>query len=1194
MAKFNLQTNQESTVTPREELVLGLSDQLDLNLADSNIESLVDDSGVSKKDTAFQEMPAATPEEALALEERQRGLEVESAFQDRFGTGSVDMGPRDIHNIFGPDNAPRVIEGIKRLGQTDSVMLPLRDDAEKLTVMKSMMGVPREPKVLAEGEVDTQHYVDKNKTTPLSPAELFGHMGAVRLTNDSRTFEVLPDFQVLSMSLVEAHLSKNLEQDAVISQEVIETLGASAVSDLTGISESELKEQIAESSLGKMIAVEWVKMQQRANEGPDAEITDHLDPDKELTKEAHEQLGLWAKQAYALAMPEMVQPVQVKTANGRKRNDFMLTPHGAKTLEDHKANLMPPPIVARPQITATPETSPKYQKAKTTTGVHYESKKDKGRLTKEQEAASNLSKVRHVVTQTRLKAGMLFSILGLSASAQVDIVDGKLVIPKDTASIIGLGEKAVNKINDASRNATLMADNFQSELNAARQDDPRILDLEDKIEVLRAFALEAAMPEWKQRMYRTQQNKALGMLQDIAEFKNDPLSFSMYIQNGTSRIGYLQQKMNPQSHKLARQLYGSGTKYIIKPGSGSPAEWAMLVTFGSHFFTDGNSTPQQIVKNMKDRIQMKDQKVMAIASVGRKIKGILENYDVDATTDAILKMEANHVEGRVKGVKDVMSTVGGLTADEEVKKFLVEVMKKHPDEAINLIEEAVELGNYMDSLESGKHFTSTMRPVEVDGITNGVASLTTQLGLEKVMYRIGVLREDPAKVLAEYNDLEGNIRAELAENMRKTLPNLLADKDFRKEFNVSDADLDQIRDVLELAIANDTAFLKPPIMTLPYGQAIKSMGQTMLNAITTSPELSDLAGRTNFGRDGGVLGASKLLHRILEHNLNLTLGKEVSDFSAAVKDVTLLSEIVDEPLIFKKPTDTWTSVNSVSFTEKEGKVVSSRIREKLQEPAGKDGDIDYGDPTKKNPSTIGNVKAMRTEFTPTELSIGGLGTKAGGGSVVKQGILPQMIISYDGAAMAKTLSGRPYSYIQGQTGQKTPYVVAIYDAVIGDLGSFKPLVETINKVWVDTTVNYDIINSIADGAESAYQRGLKKLQEKASLNPDGFAENKTHVAYVLDFYAKNKLNYGFARVMAGRHPPGVDAMANRITNQQLLHLVEGLYQAQVSSGNLEQRLNTLKYIARQAKDRREKLRSKIGANPVFQYHVDALKHFNFP
>lgn len=1193
-SNINAATNASSVVKGEgreaviDELQGSVADLLDLtDDVDIPEVSLPQEGGVQG---SFTEPEELTPYQIAENIAAQKDMEAETSLADRFGTNTSNMQDSDVINIWGGgESSQKMIDGLLVLGGTDSVQIPF-DEAKAALAMKPF--TEGEPTEIDPTKIETTNFVDKNKTIPLTSAELFIHMDAVQLTADSRTLEVSPDLQILSLAMVEAHMSSNLEQESIIPQEMVDKLGAKEVSDLTGMDESQLESGTSDQTLGRVIHEEWTKLKQRNREGLDAELNDHLNPDYQLTKDAYEQLGLWGKQSFAVARPDLVMPVKVPTRSGGTRLDYLPTAVGAQVFADSMVDLMPPKIFQRPQLdTNNPSATANNGQTKDTTGFNMRDTSE-GAFIAENEARFNLASVKHVISQVRLKVGMLMSLAAIGESSDVKLVGstinqagiavgGKLKVKTQVGNMLGIGQKAADKINNASANAILQIETLNLTLAEMYSSDPRRTSTEDKINILTKFAIEAATDTWKMKAYRQRSSMALQMLQDIAQFKDDPISFTNYLQLGTSRIGYSAQKMNMQNHKLARQMYGSGTKYQIVPGSNSNAEYAMLVTIGTHFFSEGNTVPEKTYMNMRDRINKNDSKVLRIAAAGRKLKAVIGNYNVESTTDAVLSMDM--VENRVSGVQGVLETLGDLRFDDDIKSFFKEVFK-HPDEVINLVEEAIELGNYMDSVKSKIPFDSMMRPIEVDGISNGIASMSTHLGMKDAMYRIGVLRQNPDKVLAEFDGVEGNIRAVLARNMKRDLNAMLYSSKFQEKYRVGPADKEEVMAILELAIANDKIFLKKPIMTLPYGQAVSSMLYIALETITSSPSLLEKATEN----DLGTAGVAKLLHGILAHSLESTLGADVIEFSEALKDATSVAMAANQPIVFRKPTMTRTTVNGVDIVQTGRDPVISQINEEWTDEAGK---------RRRNP-----IKNMRAEYPSTRKEMVAIGGENIKGSSIATAILPQVIISIDGSTMALALSGDRWKDMQAATKQQVPYVTAIYDAVIGDLGSFRSLVANMNKTWIETCLNYDLLNEMVKGIEGSKSKGLRKLTTLAQANPNmqNFDLNK-QVGQMLSLVDEadgspawesilNRMSDSEKELLAIANVSNesmLSGYSDGLTNKQALDLYN------LVSPLMDVKIKRLKRAAVKAKKAREILKKEIGNNPVFQFNVDDIGDFAY-
>jgi len=1193
MAKFNL-TTQENTVAPegRVGLLKDISDQLDLVDSNSSVPSEIQPETTMEP----QELPAPTPEEALELEERDKANQTATSLQDTYGTSPAGLVDNDIHNVFGPVRAPDIISNLNIISEMDTVMLPFYDEGKGEAL--SMLGVPREPKVLEVGAVDTDNYVDKGKTIPLTQPEMFHKLEAYEVVQDGRGLAVTKDFQILALEAAEVAFARDAAAQKHTPTDLVDSMGKREAAELTGVAEDELPSGVNTGTLGAAIYDGWTKFKQRSAEGPESRLDKHLDDSQRMTKEAEELLGSYAKVMYGIVNPGVVSRQPVVLQNGMESVDYVLTPNGIKSLTDRNQHLMEPQLYVRPQVTADPQKTTKYSKSNESTGKHVEDKKGHSL---EEESRSYFASIMSVIPESRKKLGFIFlgSAINYSAQASQDPETGDITVSGIMGDAYNMGQKVADKINKMAANTILEAQGLEQQLTTIMQTGrggDRIPDLQKRIQAMRSFAAESSQPEWKMNEYRRKATQALGVMQNVAEFSSDAFSFTNYVQKGTSRTGLSAQKMNPQNHKIVRQLIGEGTIYTIQPNSNSTYERAMLQTLGSHFFPEPNLKPDKIIRDMRDRIQMKDDKVLRIAEVGRKLKVALRDYKVQPAIASAMNLNMDKETGQVTGVNDftgkVLDPLQALSSDQQVKDFLRVAFKDHPDEAINLAEEAIELSNYMDSVESGKPFQSTMRPIEVDGISNGIAALSMQIGSFNMAHRTGVMSKNPDRILADFVDEDGNwqdeanTRAALSVNMRNSLLDVYNDKDFSSNFGSSTPDIETIRSLLDLAIKNEKEFLKPPVMTLPYGQAVASMGPQMLRAVTTNPELQAMSA----GLEIGELGVAKLLHKILSHNLEITLGSEVSEFSQAMKSVTVAAMAADEPIVYRKATGTITSVNSVDYAPTGGSVVEAKIGTRS---VGKDG------------SPKRNEGSNRLKVHPMELKLGALGTKAGGGSAIKLGILPQGIIGLDGSTMTMTFTGNNLKRIQSVTKQNKPYVIPIYDAVLTSLGSFEAVSAEINRTWVKTTTEYDLLTELHDGAAKAHAKGQKKLEALALKNPNGLADPR-HAGHLFNAVKMSKFlsNGGRQRfwdIMAdadkrlqtvvadyGKNESfTLNSALDMVTNKQLLELF------MLDKPNSLSVLSDAQQVAFKLKGKRKSLVKEIGPDPVSQYYPDVLKNFNF-
>ena len=1105
---------------------------------------------------------------------------------------SVDINRDEIADVVGPQHAEHFTNGMTHLDglEVDDVGLSYKPSSrrEELRVMNGGDQVPNT-------NPERDNFVDPAKTVRLSSPQLFNFMDAIESTQDSRNLVVKPMFKVLSLAVVESKLADIFQAEALMPKEIIENFSSTEAADIMGVSQRDIPSMEGESALGKMIAEEWAKVVQRDQMGEDANIDAHLDPSKKITKEAQEQLGLWAKQNYAMAFPHLFERKTTINKAGNKRNDYVLTSQGQKMMEDKRYFMMRKGPIVRPQITSGDNSNSDNVPFSNFTGKHFRGpRKPEDGLVNEHIAQSRLAAVQHMGTEVRMKTGLLFSIMAFGKAKEYQIIDNKVVLDVDengqpirsekgALDILSLGQDAVDSINNAGKNALLKVEAIDIELAELSPRSPKILTLMRKKKALTLFAEKAnavppkGVPSWRENMYVMRTMQQLAMVQDIAEFHETAIRFPNYVQSGSGRISYKPTVMNPQTHKFARQMYGSATKYEVKPGSNSNAEKAMLLTMGSHLFADGWVTPETVYNNMMTRIANNDPKLLAIAAVGRKMKAMLNQYDVNPSVSAIKDLTTTP-DNVVTGTNNMFKTISMGNLDEDVKAYLTASFK-HPDEFLHLIEEAIELGNYMDALKNNKSFVSTMAVVEVDGIQNGVAAIGLQLGIKDIMYRIGVMSEDPSKVLAEYDGIIGTLRDVFADNMTSRLADVMESEVFIADHG--NVEYDTLQMFLAEAIKNSAEFLKPPIMTFTYGQAIESMGGTMLKAITTSPMLTKMIEEHP---TYDVPEVARMLHKIVADGLYSTLDPDVINFSESLKDLTLVAMTANEEIRYQRPTESWTSLNSSLWeTHTDKKSVISEVKNK------------------------DDKKLARTEFKPTSREISAISPKDNTGSTITSAALAQVTMATDGAAIVNLLSGNMYEAIQRKTGQSVPYITAIYDAIKGDLGSLIPMLEGINKVWQESILHYDLLKKVHEGAVDSHRRGHKKLLKNAEEFPNGLAKDQAQIDYLDDYISRiisdpnfevpflssmseaqfNDFKHSYYKIRFGPRKVGGENYKAFYTNKHALQLFN------LVSPLMNNKLDNFKNTAADAKGRRDKLAKAINNSKINQYHADFLKSFDY-
>jgi len=1259
MAKFNagnagqVKRLEASRAMDSNGIQDAISDKIQVGLTQDNVfdteevqytNEVLPASPVGVNDGKQEMLPVNDPEQIAALELQQQQRARSSSIQQLADTEVLSGWDKSsIAGIVGEANKPRLVQALSNLSKTDSIKIPvdtgLEGSADKRNyVIQNMMNFKAPAVRVAEDpDLPKEKMVDAARTRPLTAANLFSHLEMIQETSpdDVRMFEVTPDAQVLGFVVMEHEYMRHMQDRNIISPDMVDNFTEDEINQLTGLTAADTESDISVGKLGSMYHEQLMMYQQVAKGGLDIIPDKHLDPANQLTKEAYEQLGLWVKQQYNLGNPANTKLIDVGT-NGNVRYDYVLTPTGVMAIENARKDAIEPDVRIRTQIINDPKSYPAYQKDKSDTNKNFKLPSDKKRkMQPEVEAMKNTSAVKHIVSPNRMKAGLLIALQAFKYASQTltnplvggteTQIDGEMVgingrveVESWQGNSLGIGQKMADKINNTAENLLLKAKALQKDIDydfmMGRSVDP---DKQNQIRVLLDFHKTAQTNAWRKARYNQEATKALAMVQDVVEVYGLPIGFPTFLQSGTSRISYATQVMNVQNNKFARQLFGSGTKYQVKPNTNTTKEQAMLITWAGHFFTDGDFVPEKMLINMRSRINSSppDPKLMKIASVGKKLKETMDSYNTDLPIGAVLNMQI--VDGAVQGVgAAINSPRPNFSGDEDVKRFLTEAAK-HPNEVVNLIEEAIELSNYMDAVKSGGTTTSQMRPIEVDGIMNGIASMSAQLGIVDVMYRVGVLREHPQKVIAEYKGLEGNLRDLMVMNMRQSVSDLTVDPELMNSWGIDESNHTEILNLLELAILNKDEFLKPPIMTFAYGQAIERMLGGVMNAISTDENLRAAASISSFG----TAGTGKILHKILSRGLTETLSPQIVAFAEALKDMTQVGMLSNEPIRFVKATGTTTSSNS-SAMQDTGEKVKSTIQMEYSDPvkAGRR----FGDPKSDNPSTQLDEKgkpykkAIRAELPMTIKKLTALGRTAQGGFSMRQGILAQAIISNDGSVFSRLMSGPMYQALKREAGVQVPYVSLIYDAFIGDLGSFMPLLKLSNQTWVNVNLKYDLIKSLADGATESHARGKAKVMALAAKDPEGLVEDREHAEYivglmadivkkakgsVVEYTSKGKkasvnklitdldLQFDNRRSNPSLTSSQVRTISDRshmLTNQELADLFTKLTPRTMT------KIAAIRAIGNEAKKGRMTILNTLGSKPIIhEFAVDGLKEFNF-
>ena len=346
--------------------------------------------------------------------------------------------------------------------------------------------------------------------------------------------------------------------------------------------------------------------------------------------------------------------------------------------------------------------------------------------------------------------------------------------------------------------------------------------------------------------------------------------------------------------------------------------------------------------------------------------------------------------------------------------------------------------------------------------------MQAMLGNISAMYRGGLLRaEGEERVLGIFKDIEeaeayrGKLRTSLQIRMEGLLNGTfgaltLTDNRLMKKFNYGPEQLPLINEIITLAIKDDSNFLKPPLMTFPYGQELRNLVGSARDTIIASPELSTLANEF-----GGVTNTAAFLNAVREPALIETLGVDLVNFAAMAKQAANVSAMFGLPIETVSPAGGTISFGGKSYI-KTGKEIKPKLLRTRVREANEEG-VPYREASKGSATTIlqrqlaaareaGNLDMVRAIeaklgkgstlsarstiaekekfFDPTAERGGRMGAVASGQ------ILPSLAQSVDGSTIAQLFSNESMDGLNNEIGSD-PYILPIFDAVITDLGSFE-------------------------------------------------------------------------------------------------------------------------------------------------------------
>jgi len=860
----------------------------------------------------------------------------------------------------------------------------------------------------------------------------------------------------------------------------------------------EMEQDFSMQGLGRELFKGVRKMRsEMEGESSDAYVQDY----NNMTPEAFELLGKWGMDTYAQANPNMVTILPGQ--KGEATRGYALTREGFETLEKEVHKYRPVDFDYPLMVSKSPTGGMEFEGslARTSTGQNPNPDPDVV-----QEAKQNAHEVDVVFDNQRSKIALMF---GSYAFATNPISSGRGTGGNYTHNAFDLGEQRYNKILGIAKKQETIVQKKQialKEAQAAYTENPlpflmyKINKLKEDITFRQELVRKFSDPNVLRNLYYQNANKHLEVLVNLAKYDGQVFHYSYFNQKATQRLTTHQNKMSFQNSHLVRNIVGSGVKYQIQPRSGSPMEKNFLENMGYLFFDGAGLIPEASVKNAREHMYGRTPRYNKLVAIGTKIKNALDNYDPTATQNQLknVKSTPKGISG-VDGIKATLPQV--LLQDMDVKSFLESITNENDSHKhfIQVVDYLVELAKYDAAVKSGSSFHTSINAIEIDGISNGLASMFAALGMESKLYRVGVKRAaGQEKILGNFKDIpnrdayEGDIRDTLQENLEEIMngevgSTVLHDAAWMRKYGYNEAQVDMLRDMITLASEDKGNFRKMPLMTFSYGQELQNLIDSVYDTILSNPELETLI-KSDF--PGGVPKAAEFLNDFRNQAIELTLGNEITNFASSLKRFVEVSALYGRPVTLDSPSGGKVSfggfvtkddpTRSTYKTQAAAPVDTSgrRLnRKKLEAQLEKTTDPKRKAAIQKQidripPETKVVVTPKVREFTPYAEKQGMIGARARGSILIAFGQ------GYDGATMLNVFAGKNWQNITRENKGKGPFVLPIYDAIVTDLGSMTASRRAINNSWLDLTTSGGVLKSLEKNVIGNVHFGRKDYMGK--------------------------------------------------------------------------------------------------------------------
>lgn len=766
--------------------------------------------------------------------------------------------------------------------------------------------------------------------------------------------------------------------------------------------------------LGENIWREW-KREQGTLQGEQVDTSQLQQP----TNKEYEALGGLFKELYHRSNPDLFKQV-----DNTSQKVYQLTDQGADLVEATHNALNKPfaseEVVPLHQVSPTAEHQFEGKTLTRSETTKVQGQKRQGAMAIIDEAKQNLHQMPRVADTKR--EGMMYQ-LGVQALLLYQQGDSSV------ADIFDIGDAKLESLQGEKAE-------MQRKIDAKDDNAPS------------QKQVDAYNPE---KILRQEQLKFIESLNTVARYASKVNYNTFYVQLLNGRLGMQQNKLNPQTNKVVRFVYGSGNQVQVNPKSSGPINNNFKELVATHLYNDKLGIQKVKGKHLKPEARRR-------AFDELHHKGDLDKFfkigrDINANRlggDALLetRQQAAQITQGPDGIQipPALQSMQLNLHPDTVKELL-----KHGNEAPYMMELFATMADWKDKYDNGGTFRTSIE-AEMDGITHGPSSNALALGNKKMARRSGTLNDlsDTFKLL-DTDEKLGDARDSM--------------KFYMFENGYTDAKLayghekaPALTATLARAMRDRENFLKKSPMTLIYGQQIENLKQHVEIAMVSGPMAKDIQ---RVMKQGGLSHDETLefLHGSLVDSIEATLGSQTFEVSQLLRANNIIASMTDIPMTYVNPM----GFDSYIGGRRMDPESTSRTQFKIKNP----GEGKAASATIYHYENYGSGAAERRGIA------GGYGH---GRSI------PAVVQSYDGNMISKTATGRSHNKLSRITEQRgyTPSYTPIFDAFKVDLAQMDLVRDEANNNWLNGIKEGNYVDQLMNSngwAETTFKEWRKDMLE---------------------------------------------------------------------------------------------------------------------